>query len=130
CAIVVLPASLVAGYQFPLLVALLGAGRRELAAHTGKVAAANTLGAMAGSLAGGFGLLPLLGAPGAWRVATVLLALLAFVSALSAGRRGAGAWRLLGPSATALTAGALCLAPGPGALWRFGEIGAGRNPII
>ncbi len=134
CAVVVLPASLVAGYQFPLLVALLGGGRRELAAHTGKVAAANTLGAMAGSLAGGFGLLPLLGAPGAWRAATLLLAVLAFASALLRGggaatRGAASATRRIASAAAALAAAALCLAPGPGALWRFGEIGAGRGLV-
>jgi len=126
-AIVVLPASLVAGYQFPLLVALVGAGRRELAEQTGKVAAANTLGAMAGSLAGGFGLLPLLGAPGAWRGATLMLAALALGAALLGGRRAPRA--ALGSALAALAAAALCLRPGPGALWRYGEIGAGRNLV-
>ena len=134
CAIVVLPASLVAGYQFPLLVGLLGSGRRELAAHTGKVAAANTLGAMAGALAGGFGLLPLLGAPGAWRAATLLLAVLALASALLPGggaatRGAASAMRRFAAAAAALAAAALCLAPGPGALWRLGEIGVGRSQV-
>ncbi len=128
-ALVVLPASLVAGYQFPLLVALLGAGRREVAAQTGMVAAANTGGAIAGSLAGGFGLLPLLGAPGAWRLATVLLAALAAAAAVIAALRRSPSGRLLGSAGTAVAAALLCLLPGPGALWREGEIGAGRNPI-
>src|SRR6185295_19105889 len=41
-ALVVLPASLVAGYQFPLLVGLLGAGRREVGREVGLAYAANT----------------------------------------------------------------------------------------
>lgn len=129
--LVVLPASLIAGYQFPLLVALLGAGRRQVAEQTGLVTACNTLGAIVGSIAGGFGLLPLLGAPGAWRFAVLLLALLALV-ALAFAARAPGTSRgpqLLVPLAAALAAGGLCLLPGPGALWRHGEIGSGRGAI-
>ncbi|MGB8165866.1 MAG: hypothetical protein WCF18_00045, partial [Chthoniobacteraceae bacterium] len=62
--IVVLPAALVAGYQFPLLVALLGRGGHGVASQTARAYALNTAGAIAGSLAGGFGLMPLLTAPG------------------------------------------------------------------
>lgn len=124
--IVVLPASLVAGYQFPLLIGLLGRGRHEVAVQTGLVVACNTAGAIAGALAGGFGLLPLLGAPGAWRGTAMLLAALALIAAAAARLRGAGWARLAGPVAAALGGVALCAAPGPGALWRHGEIGAGR----
>lgn len=74
-AIVVLPPALVAGYQFPLLLAALGRGRDQLGKHVGLAYAWNTAGAIAGSLAGGFGLMPLLSAPGAWRLVVVLLAL-------------------------------------------------------
>src|SRR5205814_10652881 len=56
CAIVVLPTALVAGYQFPLLIALLGRGSRDLGGQVGRVYAWNTAGAILGSLAGGFGL--------------------------------------------------------------------------
>jgi predicted membrane-bound spermidine synthase len=63
--IVVLPASVVAGYQFPLLIALFGRGRERLGHQIGVVYASNTIGAIVGSLAGGFGLLPALSAPGA-----------------------------------------------------------------
>ena len=126
-AIVVLPASLVAGYQFPLLVALLGSGRREVAAQTGLVTAWNTLGAIAGSLAGGFGLLPLVGAPGAWRATVVLLVLLAATAgALAMRPAGPARRRLALPGLAALGAVALCALPGPGALWRYGEVGVGR----
>ena len=112
--IVVLPASLVAGYQFPLLVALLGAGRRDVARQTGLVYACNTAGAIAGSLAGGFGLLPLLGAPGAWRFATLLLAVLALVSSVAALRwRASGAVGALAPAALAVAAGLVVCSLGP-----------------
>ncbi|HSG39893.1 MAG TPA: fused MFS/spermidine synthase, partial [Thermoanaerobaculia bacterium] len=63
-ALVVLPAAIVAGYQFPLLIALLGEGRRQVGREVGVTYAANTLGAILGSIAGGFGLIPLLTAPG------------------------------------------------------------------
>ena len=75
-ALVVFPASLVAGLQFPLLIALLGQGRDRVGRQVGLAWAWNTLGAVAGALAGGFGLLTLLSAPGTWRAVVVLLSLL------------------------------------------------------
>jgi predicted membrane-bound spermidine synthase len=78
--IVVLPAAIVAGYQFPLLVALMGRGRQNVARHTGYIYASNTTGSIIGSLAGGFGLLPLLTATGCWQLAIWLLLLLALVA--------------------------------------------------
>ncbi|MBI4025832.1 MAG: fused MFS/spermidine synthase [Verrucomicrobia bacterium] len=74
---VVFPAAFVAGFQFPMLIALLGKGRDDVARHTGLAYAWNTAGCILGVLAGGFGLLPLLSAPGAWRAAVILLVLLA-----------------------------------------------------
>src|SRR5438034_692920 len=71
--LVVLPAAVVAGYQFPLLVGLLGAGERRVGREVGLAYASNTLGAIVGSLAGGFGLIPLLTAPGAWRAVVLVL---------------------------------------------------------
>src|SRR6185503_13813887 len=71
--VVVLPASLVAGAQYPLLIALLGKGRREVGREIGIAAAFNTGGAMVGALAGGFLLLPALSATGCWRASVVLL---------------------------------------------------------
>ena len=68
-----LPPAIVAGYQFPLLIALFGRGRERLGRDVGLAYAANTAGAIAGSLAGGFGVLPWLSAPGAWRLCAVLL---------------------------------------------------------
>ncbi|MEE8522327.1 MAG: fused MFS/spermidine synthase, partial [Thermoanaerobaculia bacterium] len=122
-AAVVLPAALVAGYQFPLLVALLGSGRERVASQVGEAYAWNTWGAILGSLAGGFALLPWLSAPRLWRLSVAALALCGLVLALR------GRWRpgaLAAPLAAALCALGLCAADGPSAFWRHSPIGAGR----
>jgi len=62
--LVVLPAALVSGYQFPLLVALLGEGRKKVGREGGLAYGWNTIGAIAGSLAAGFFLIETLTAPG------------------------------------------------------------------
>ncbi|HVT44866.1 MAG TPA: fused MFS/spermidine synthase [Thermoanaerobaculia bacterium] len=127
-AIVVLPAAIVAGYQFPLLIGLLGSGGTRVGKDVGYVYAANTLGAIAGSLAGGFGLLPLLTAPGAWRLSVLVLLVLALVSAWIGGWRRE---RVL--SASAITLLLLTVfavtRTGPTAVWRHSPIGAGRVPL-
>jgi predicted membrane-bound spermidine synthase len=124
--VVFLPA-VVAGYQFPLLIALLGTGREQVGREVGVTYAANTLGAICGSIAGGFGLIPLLTAQGAWRLVVALLlaqALVAVVASLR--RREASAARALVPLATGALALALLGAMGPTAFWRHTPIGAGR----
>jgi spermidine synthase len=124
-AIVVLPASVVAGAQFPLLVALLGEGRTRVARHLGRAYFWNTAGGIAGALAGGFGLLPLLTAPGAWRAVALLLAVLA--CAAIAADRGRPRWELAAVAfAAAAVAGVLLTADGPSAAWRHSSIGVGR----
>ncbi|MCC7417317.1 MAG: fused MFS/spermidine synthase [Acidobacteria bacterium] len=124
-ALVVLPPAVVAGYQFPLLLALFGRGRDRIGRQVGFAYAANTAGAIAGSLAGGFGLLPWLSAPGAWRAASLLLAGLGASAALLAGHRRP--WRrLAAPALLGLAALALAGAEGPTAVWRESGIGAGR----
>jgi spermidine synthase len=124
--VVVFPASFIAGIQFPLLIALLGRGREKVGRDTGLAYAWNTFGAIVGSLAGGFGLLPLLSAPGAWRtVVAVLVALGLVATALSllVDRK----WiRLVVPLATAAAAVLMLTATGPTAAWRYSAIGAGR----
>jgi predicted membrane-bound spermidine synthase len=124
-AVVVLPASMVAGLQFPLLVALLGEGREGVARHLGMAYLWNTAGGIAGSLAGGFGLLPLLTALGCWKAAVLLLTALAVVAIVVDRRAGGVAVAVVG-SGAALVAGALLVAEGPTAAWRHSAIGAGR----
>jgi predicted membrane-bound spermidine synthase len=126
--IVVLPPAIVAGYQFPLLIGLFGRGRERLGRQVGLAYATNTVGAIAGSLAGGFGLLPWLSATGVWRFASgclLILGLGAVTLAVHSGVR-----RRLAP-ALALTAATLALlaSVGPTALWRHSGVGAGRSGI-
>jgi len=122
---VILPAAIVAGFQFPLLVALLGRGRAAVGRQVGQAYAWNTAGAIAGSLAGGFGLLPLLTAPGCWRATAAALAITGVLSAVI------GKAHRLSILASAVAAGvlvaALAAAPGPTAAWRHSGIGAGRS---
>ena len=132
CALVVVPASIVAGYQFPLLIALLGTGRQRVGRQVGLAYAFNTLGAILGSLCTGFLLMPRLTAPGAWRYAVWLLVLLGLAAVglqlVALPRLRA---RLLGvvlPGLGALAALWMVLAPlGPTAVWRHSPIGAGRS---
>jgi len=125
-ALVVLPAAVVAGYQFPLLIALLGSGSRRVGREVGATYAANTLGGIAGSIAGGFGLIPLLTAPGVWRLVVLLLLALASVAIVSGMRAGAPRRAALGAVAVGALGLLCCLATGPTAFWRHSPIGAGR----
>lgn len=124
---VVLPAAIVSGIQFPLVIGLYGRGSSKVGHDVGAAYFANTVGAIVGSLAGGFGLVPLLGAVGSWKLVVVSLsvgATLALIldarasapSLAAAAVRWGAAWV---PSALLLTAG-------PTALWRHAGIGAGR----
>ena len=70
CLVVIFPAAFVAGVQFPVLIALVGKGRKNVGSQTGYAYASNTAGALIGSLAGGFGFIPLFSAPGVWRAST------------------------------------------------------------
>lgn len=130
--IVVFPAALISGIQFPVIIALMGKGSSGVGRQTGRVYASNTLGAIAGSLAGGFGLLPLLGASGAWMLCGALLALLGLVIALAAGK-GVGGAKGRQPALLAVLGAAIVLscltAEGPTAAWRHSAIGAKRVQI-
>ncbi len=127
-AVVVLPAALVAGYQFPLLVALLGRGRERVGSQVGLAYAWNTWGAILGSLAGGFGLLPLLTAPRLWRLSVAVLVVcgLALAAIAVLRRRPRRPLGLAAPVLAAFLALGLCTAEGPSAFWRHSPIGAGR----
>jgi len=124
--ITVFPAAFMAGFQFPLLIALLGKGRKDIGRHTGLAYAFNTAGAIIGSLGGGFGLLPALTAPGAWRLCVILLlgfGLAAWICAW--------VWMRPRPKVVVPLIGTLAVfmvlaAPGPTGAWRYSPIGAGR----
>ncbi|HYR22995.1 MAG TPA: fused MFS/spermidine synthase [Chthoniobacterales bacterium] len=131
CLIVIFPAAFIAGLQFPALIALLGKGTKLVGFQTGAAYAWNTAGALAGSLAGGFGLIPMLSAPGVWKIASALLAVLGAIAAMLAVRRNASNWKnALFPSSAAIAAVAMLAASGPTAFWRHSEIGVGRLAVF
>ncbi len=128
-ALVVLPPAVVAGYQFPLLIALLGSGRRRVGREVGVAYAANTLGAILGSLAGGFGLIPLLTAQGVWRLVAFLLLALAALAVAAGLRAGAPRRAAFLPVTAGIVGLLFCAATGPTAFWRHTPIGAGRVQV-
>ncbi|MDA8017599.1 MAG: fused MFS/spermidine synthase [Thermoanaerobaculia bacterium] len=132
--LVVLPASLVAGYQFPLLVSLIGQGRDHVGSDVGRAYAWNTWGAVLGSLAGGLVLLPAIGAGVLWQLSIGLLAILGIFLAVLASRRSEpGAQAVLarrwGRFAMGVAAFALLLtaAEGPTAFWRHTATATARS---
>src|SRR5262249_37558045 len=94
--------------------------------HVGIAYAWNTLGAIAGSLAGGFGLLPLLSAPGVWKLVVVLLSVLAAAAALIDLRRQANIAQVIISFGSVALPLLLLSATGPTAFWRHSESGVGR----
>jgi predicted membrane-bound spermidine synthase len=125
--LVVLPAAMVSGYQFPLLIALLGRGGRRLGQHVALAYAYNTAGAIVGSLAGGFVLLPLFGALGMWKLTVWVLLAMSAAAVFLQLRAGLSQARAVLPSAAAVLALALIYgSSGPTGFWRHTPIGAGR----
>ncbi|MCL4821206.1 MAG: fused MFS/spermidine synthase [Vicinamibacteria bacterium] len=127
-ALVVLPGAAFAGAVFPQLLALLGRADEGVGRDIGLAYAWNTAGAVAGALASGFGLIPLFGALGTWRLAALLLVGTGLLCAAHAARsRGPRALGL--PALLTVAALALAAAPGPGPVWRHSGIGTGRSLI-
>ncbi|MGZ8781592.1 MAG: fused MFS/spermidine synthase, partial [Thermoanaerobaculia bacterium] len=125
--IVVLPAAVVAGYQFPLLISLLGRGREQIGREVGLAYAWNTGGAIAASLLGSFILIPMLGARGSWKLAVATLVALGAITLFFAMReryRGFAGFA----AASALLSLLLMFSLGPTSVWRHSGIGAGRAP--
>ncbi len=129
--VVILPAALVAGYQFPVIFALLGRGRHEVARQVGVAYAFNTVGAIAGAWIGGFWLLPVHGAVATWRLSVfALLAMAAVALAQRLGKLPGELLRVRGAvAALGVLAAACALATGPSAVWRHAAIGAGRFEV-
>ena len=123
CSIIVLPAAIIAGIQFPMLLALLGRGRDGIGTQTGAAYAWNTAGAIAGSLAGGFGFIPIFTATGTWRLVAILLVICAFLAAII-GTRGLGKPLRALPSVliSAVVVLAWIFSTGPTAAWRHSQL--------
>lgn len=125
---VILPAALVAGFQFPVLIAIAGTGRQGVGKQVGLTFAANTFGAIVGSLAGGFLLLPILSAPGAWQGVIWLLSGLSILLAIVGGLLK---HRLSAASVVVSLLAILGISQGgPTAVWRHSGIGAGRAEAV
>ena len=123
CSVIVLPAAIIAGIQFPMLLGLLGRGRDEIGTQTGAAYAWNTAGAIVGSLAGGFGFIPVLTATGTWKLVAILLVICAFLAAI-VGQRGRGRPLRALPSVLIGTFVILMwvFATGPTAAWRHSQL--------
>jgi spermidine synthase len=80
--VLILPATLIFGYVFPLMVSLYAGSIRQLARQVGRITAVNTAGAIAGSLAAGFILIPLVGIQWALLVLMGLSSMLAVMAFL------------------------------------------------
>ena len=109
-AALMLPMTIAFGAAFPLAVALVAHDENALSRDVAYVYAANTTGAIAGALAGGFVLVPWLGLQNTVRVAATLAAAgFAAVALMHAGRRVAPA--SVAVAVTALALAALTLMP-------------------
>ncbi|RKG96318.1 spermidine synthase [Corallococcus carmarthensis] len=127
--IVVLPAAFMSGVQFPLLLALIGRGRQDAGRQVGQVYAWNTGGSIVGSLAGGFGVIPLLTAPVTWQAVAGLLAALGLGAAVLSFQRERHRVALVLPALATGLAVLLLTAQGPTAAWRHSGVGAGRSGL-
>lgn len=126
--IMILLPAMVAGYQFPLLIALKGRAQERVAQDVGQIYAANTLGSICGSLLGGFWLVPALGAEWAWWLCGVLMLLTGVAALLAQVRQGDR--RVLAFAALSLLTLGCAAASGPTASWRHRATGAGRELAV
>jgi len=110
----VLPPALLMGATVPLMTQGLAVSRSRLTATHARVYGLNTLGAVVGALAGGFGLLPSIGLGPTVRLAAALN-LVAALILLRLSARGAGGTA----AAAAIEGGA---APPPGPAWRLSAL--------
>jgi spermidine synthase len=138
CLLVVLPAAVLWGASFPLALASIARRGTDPGRLVGGVYAANTLGAIAGSLGVGLFLVATLGSQDILRLLIVLSAvagLLALLTVPSGVNRRASRFRLVTPVAGALAAALLAwsVPPVPGVLVAYGRYAAtwvGLSDII
>lgn len=134
----VLPAAIIAGFQFPYLLALVGAGKRGVARDVGLVYLFNTLGSVVGAAGSGLSLLHLVGAEPLWRGlagSLVLLAIASITLALTRHRErslhdATKISRAVLAGLVVVLASLATFGPGPSSAWRHQPIGAGRVPVF
>ncbi len=80
--LLILPATLLLGYLFPLMVSLYAGSMQRLARQVGRISAANTAGAICGSLVAGFMLIPLIGIQDSLLVLTAISSILGLAALL------------------------------------------------
>ncbi len=98
---VMLAPTLLIGAGFPCAVQVAARGLSSVGVDVGRLYAINTLGAIAGTIAAGFGLVPLVGAQGAVKVA-IALNLALGLTMLAVGRRAVVRWQWLAAAALAV----------------------------
>ena len=98
---VMLAPTLLIGAGFPCAVQVAARGLSSVGVDVGRLYALNTLGAIAGTIAAGFGLVPLVGAQGAVKIA-IGLNLVLGLAMLAAGRRAVVRWQWLAAAALAV----------------------------
>ncbi|MDB4345731.1 fused MFS/spermidine synthase, partial [bacterium] len=131
--LVLLP-SILAGIQFPMILSFLGQGGVGVGKQIGRAYAWNTLGAIVGSILGGFVFIPLLGALSTWLLCGLLCGGLAVAFAWLSRKSDVKDsyigvripnFVIVGGLVT-LSIGFL-IAKGPGAYWLYSGIGLGRS---
>ncbi len=135
-AALVFPAALFAGMQFPALISLLGSGNSGIARQTGNAYAWNTLGAILGSLLGGFVFIPAFSLTGTWRwvsIIALLLAGLLLCTRMNKSKSDDGQSEVFGR--VVILIAMVCIfifgvtSVGPRAYWLQSPIGFGRMPM-
>ncbi|MEM7349246.1 MAG: fused MFS/spermidine synthase [Acidobacteriota bacterium] len=127
----VLPAAIVAGYQLVLGAETLGAGFDGGGRPVGQAWAWLLGGALLGSIAGGFWLIPWLTTSGTWRVVIglwVALGLATLFGSWKSRRTQFGLGSAAIPMAIGLLGLTLCTTQGPTTFWQHSPIGIGRMP--
>ncbi|GEM_PF-951153 len=122
-----LPASLLAGVQFPLILSLIGKGKDEVGQQTGRVYAFNTTGAVAGSILGGFVLIPQLSINYTWLSIIASALLVALCIALFALSRRASYAGLATIGLTCVVVALVIQGSGLTVYWLQNPIGFGRS---
>ena len=124
-----LPASLMAGVQFPLILSLVGKGKHAVGQQTGRVYAFNTAGAVIGSILGGFVLIPQLSINYTWLSMIALsLAVAVFIAFCAIYQRAKlGGFATIGIAALVI----VMLTHGSGltVYWLQNPIGFGRSTV-